>query len=62
MNCVELQQSLAEAEDASSVEQSAHLRACPACSALVKRIESDRRGGGPAARGGRTQSQGLEFH
>src|SRR5271163_2043523 len=35
MNCVELQQSLAEREDGSSVEQRAHLRACPACSALV---------------------------
>jgi hypothetical protein len=36
MNCVELQQSLAEVENGSSVEQTAHLRACPACSALVK--------------------------
>jgi hypothetical protein len=35
MNCVELQQSLADLEDSSSVEQLAHLRACPACSALV---------------------------
>jgi hypothetical protein len=39
MNCVELQQSLAEAEDASSVEQRAHLKACPACSALVKELD-----------------------
>jgi hypothetical protein len=39
MNCVELQQSLAEVEDASSVEQRAHLRACPACSALVKELD-----------------------
>ncbi len=38
MNCVELQQSLAEVEDASSMEQRAHLRACPACSALVREL------------------------
>ena len=38
MNCVELQQSLAEAEDG-SVEQRSHLRACPACSALVKELK-----------------------
>jgi hypothetical protein len=38
MNCVELQQSLAEAEDGSSLEQQAHLRACPACSTLVKEL------------------------
>ncbi len=36
MNCVELQQSLAE--DASSWEQKAHLRECPACSALVREL------------------------
>jgi hypothetical protein len=40
MNCVELQRSLAELEDggkdSGSVEQFAHLRACPACSALVR--------------------------
>jgi len=36
MNCVELQQSLAEVEDGGSVERLAHLRACPACSALVR--------------------------
>jgi len=36
MNCVELQQSLAEVEDGSSVAQCAHLRVCPACSALVR--------------------------
>jgi hypothetical protein len=36
MNCVELRQSLAEVEDGSSVQQRAHLRACPACSALVR--------------------------
>jgi hypothetical protein len=39
MNCVELQQSLAEVEDGSSVEQRAHLRACPACSALAKELD-----------------------
>jgi hypothetical protein len=38
MNCVELQQSLAEMADGSSEEQSAHLRACPACSALVEEL------------------------
>jgi len=38
MNCVELQQSLAEVEDVSSLEQRAHLRACPACSALVREL------------------------
>jgi hypothetical protein len=36
MNCVELHQSLAEVEDGGSVERLAHLRACPACSALVR--------------------------
>lgn len=35
MNCVELQQSLAEREDGSSAEQQAHLKSCPECSALV---------------------------
>ena len=38
MNCVELQKSLAEAEDGSSLEQRAHLRACPSCSALVREL------------------------
>ncbi len=38
MNCVELQQSLAEVEDASTAEQRAHLRTCPACSALLKEL------------------------
>ncbi len=38
MTCVELQHSLAEIEDGSAVEQSAHLRTCPACSALVKEL------------------------
>ena len=35
MNCVELQQSLAEVEDSSSREQQAHLAGCAACSTLV---------------------------
>jgi hypothetical protein len=42
MNCVELQASLAETEDGSSVEQNpeqqAHLKACPECSALVAEL------------------------
>jgi hypothetical protein len=38
MNCVELQQSLAEAEDVSSWEQRTHLRECPACSTLVREL------------------------
>jgi hypothetical protein len=40
MNCVELRQSLAEVEDGSGVEQRAHLRACPACSALARELNS----------------------
>jgi hypothetical protein len=39
MNCVELQDSLAEVEDASTVEQRAHLMDCPACYALVKELD-----------------------
>jgi hypothetical protein len=39
MNCVELQQSLAEVDDGSGVQQRAHLRACPACSALVRELD-----------------------
>jgi hypothetical protein len=39
MDCVELQQSLAEVEDGSSVEQRAHLRGCQACSALVRELD-----------------------
>ena len=35
MNCVELQNSLAEIEGASSAEQQAHLKICRQCSALV---------------------------
>jgi hypothetical protein len=38
MTCVELQESLAEREDASSPEQRAHLRTCPACTALVNEL------------------------
>ncbi|MGB8114376.1 MAG: anti-sigma factor [Candidatus Sulfotelmatobacter sp.] len=36
MTCVELQESLAEVENGTTAEQKAHLRNCPACSALVK--------------------------
>jgi hypothetical protein len=39
MNCVELQDSLAEVEDGSGVEQQAHLRSCSACTALVKELD-----------------------
>jgi hypothetical protein len=39
MNCVELQESLAEVEDGSGAEQQAHLRSCPACTALVKELD-----------------------
>lgn len=35
MNCVELQESLAGNEDGRSVEQRAHLKTCPECSALL---------------------------
>jgi len=38
MNCVELQQSLAENEDGSSAEQRAHLKTCPECSALAAEL------------------------
>jgi hypothetical protein len=40
MNCVELQESLAEVEikEGGSVEQKAHLRTCPYCSALVDEL------------------------
>ena len=38
MTCVELQESLAEIEDGSTVEQTAHLRSCPACTALVREL------------------------
>jgi len=39
MNCVELQASLAEVEDCSSVDQRVHLQECPSCSALVKELD-----------------------
>jgi len=39
MNCVELQQSLAEVEDGSTAEQRAHLNQCPACAALLKELD-----------------------
>jgi hypothetical protein len=39
MNCVELQHSLAEVEDGSTIEQRAHLMDCTACSALVKELD-----------------------
>jgi hypothetical protein len=39
MNCVELQQSLAEVEDGSGPEQRTHLVGCAACSALVKELD-----------------------
>jgi len=38
MNCVELQTSLAEIEDARSPEQRAHLKTCPECSSLVAEL------------------------
>jgi hypothetical protein len=38
MNCVELQQSLAEVEDGSTPEQTTHLRTCPACSELLEEL------------------------
>jgi hypothetical protein len=38
MNCVELQQSLAEIEDGSSAAQRAHLQTCSECSALVAEL------------------------
>ena len=39
MNCVELQESLAEVEDGSSAEQRAHLKGCATCSALVRELD-----------------------
>lgn len=38
MNCVELQNSLAEVEDGNSAEQQAHLKTCSQCSALVREL------------------------
>jgi hypothetical protein len=40
MNCVELQQSLAESEDGSRPEQRGHLRTCPDCTALVAELNA----------------------
>ena len=39
MNCVELQNSLAEVEDGSTIEQRAHLMECASCTALVKELD-----------------------
>jgi hypothetical protein len=38
MTCVELQESLAEVEDAAGADQRAHLKTCPACFALVTEL------------------------
>jgi hypothetical protein len=38
MTCIELQESLEEVEDGSTAAQRAHLRSCPACSALLKEL------------------------
>jgi hypothetical protein len=38
MTCVELQESLAEVEDAGGAEQRAHLKSCPACFAMVTEL------------------------
>ncbi len=38
MDCVELQQSLAEIEDGSSAEQQNHLKSCSSCAALVEEL------------------------
>ncbi|HUO27061.1 MAG TPA: anti-sigma factor [Candidatus Aquilonibacter sp.] len=38
MDCVELQNSLVETADASRAEQRAHLKTCPACTALVAEL------------------------
>ncbi len=38
MTCIELQESLAEIESGGSTEQQAHLKICPACSALVREL------------------------
>jgi hypothetical protein len=39
MNCVELQESLAEVEDGSTAEQRSHLRSCPTCARLLQELE-----------------------
>ena len=38
MNCVELQQSLAEVEDGSAPEQSTHLQTCRACAEMLEEL------------------------
>jgi hypothetical protein len=38
MTCVELQESLAEVEDATTADQKTHLRNCPACAGLVREL------------------------
>jgi len=38
MNCVELQQSLAEIENGKGAEQQAHLKTCAQCSALLAEL------------------------
>jgi hypothetical protein len=38
MNCVELQKSLAEVDDASRTDQRAHLKTCAECSALIAEL------------------------
>lgn len=39
MNCVELQESLAEVEDGRTPEQRSHLGSCPACVALLQELD-----------------------
>lgn len=38
MNCAELRKSLAEIEDGGNVEQQAHLKSCPRCSAFIAEL------------------------
>jgi hypothetical protein len=38
MNCVELQESLADVEDGGAPEQSKHLETCPACAELLREL------------------------
>jgi hypothetical protein len=39
MNCVELQESLAEVEDGRTPEQRSHLKSCPSCVALLQELD-----------------------
>jgi hypothetical protein len=39
MNCVELQESLAEVEDGRTPEQRSHLKSCPECVALLQELD-----------------------